>query len=180
MSPLTLLSATFKDSQSFLVVREPMARLVAAYRNKLTNLSSNHDGEYFYRHYARNIIAKYRTGVSNLTEPTFLEFVDYLLNTKPALYDEHWQPIVNYCQICRLSYKYVLKYERFQEEIDALLHILEGSKTKSLIPWMNKSLSSENLVKKYLNILPESKKRSLLQIYKLDYILFQYDFDIYL
>ena len=174
---------------SFFVVREPLERLVAAFRNKLQNITTNHDGLHFYNNYARNIISKYRKPKhldkeeSHFNEPTFQEFVDYLLDVDPHSYDEHWKPISIFCDVCHLKFKYILRYENFQKEISAFLDHLKRTnsipKSFSLL-WENRLMTDASVTKTYLSQLTTESLRNLVKIYQHDFELFGYDKSTYL
>lgn len=44
-------------------------------------------------------------------EPTFREFIDYLINTDLGSYhsDDHWIPYYQYCTPCLLNYDFINK-----------------------------------------------------------------------
>ncbi|CAG2058736.1 unnamed protein product, partial [Timema podura] len=117
-------------------VRHPFERLLSAYRDKLENVQVGHEHGtwHYYRKYGRRIVKKYRQG-GNLTktwtilsqdqyywppdktrpagiEPTFQEFVRYLIDMDIVLYsDDHWIPYYLYCTPCLLKYDIIAKVE---------------------------------------------------------------------
>ena len=111
----------------FMVVRHPFERLLSAYRDKLEDLSRDlqaRDG-YYYTMYGKHIVAEYRDKAdSNLTgiiEPTWKEFITYILNTPATKYDEHWMPIWMLCSPCIIRYDAVSKMETFSEDTQFIL-----------------------------------------------------------
>ena len=79
-----------KDYFSFIVVRHPFVRLVSAYRDKLETLT-----EYNVRYHmtdAPRMTSRRVYNSSVADNPTFPEFVDYLIRTPPNLMDKHWAP----------------------------------------------------------------------------------------
>ena len=94
---------------SFLVSRHPFARVASAYRNKLADRNKSHDGEYFYNTYSKQIIKLARgSWKAGDKEPSFNEFVHYLINTEVRDYDEHWQPIYIRCRCVRVTINIML------------------------------------------------------------------------
>ena len=79
-----------KNYFSFLVVRHPFVRLVSAYRDKLESLT-----EYNVRYHITDgprMTSRRVFNSSVADNPTFPEFVDYLIRTPPNLMDKHWAP----------------------------------------------------------------------------------------
>ncbi|RXG67775.1 Carbohydrate sulfotransferase 12, partial [Armadillidium vulgare] len=194
---------------SFLIVRHPFERLVSAFESKLIRIANNHDREFFYK-YVIDIITHYRKNDTNaitnnryqnvstlpvtnnttFDEPTFEEFVDYLLNRSVDKYDEHWRPISNLCHICSYDFDFVIKYENFQREFESLIQFFKefGRLPEEFkIGWINKAKNSfkykvqyKDKIKKYYSTLPKDKIQSLYNIYKSDFLYFDYDKEQYM
>ncbi|KAF2352665.1 Sulfotransferase, partial [Trinorchestia longiramus] len=236
-------------SESFLVTRHPLHRVVSAFRNKLETSYGNHDGAYFYKNYGSQIVRKYRkletvqlykkaeenwlhfvqfTNIGNAVEdfpliikvednfngkqrgvtimkimeilmmkydlfaeknslhappaavfrdPTFEEFVRYLIGANPAKLDEHWKSIHLYCQVCRVRYEFVLRYENLHDEATAFVQHL---KSEGVLPQHfalhhdNKGGTSDHVIRKYLSLLPAQLLDKLISMYKSDLDIFDY------
>ncbi|XP_044309754.1 carbohydrate sulfotransferase 14 isoform X2 [Varanus komodoensis] len=80
----------------FIFVRDPMERLLSAYRNKFGEIK-----EYQLK-YGVEIVKRYRKnpGKSTGDDVTFSEFLQYLLDEEVERMNEHWMPIYNLCQPC--------------------------------------------------------------------------------
>ena len=84
----------------------------------------------FRRKYGNNILKNYRVLQPNDSKyeetPTFEEFVHYLVNTPPHLFDRHWEPIVYKCHICLFEYDLIAKYECFKPKrsLDLVMSIM--------------------------------------------------------
>ena len=54
--------------------------------------------------YGKQIVAEYRdkadTNLTRVLEPTWREFVTYILNTPVTKFDEHWMPMWMLCSPC--------------------------------------------------------------------------------
>ena len=82
------------ESISFVgIIRDPVHRLISAYRDKIGRGSLLDSREYFWRLYGRKIIAKYRNITAPQTEklairqhliPTFSEFVQFVIDSYPG------------------------------------------------------------------------------------------------
>ena len=75
---------------TFLMVRHPFHRLISAFRDKLETLT-----EYNTRYHVTHGVRMTERRVHNSSvadNPTFPEFVDYLIRTPPNIMDKHWAP----------------------------------------------------------------------------------------
>ena len=120
-------SATYRDHMmktffKFLFVRDPIRRLVSAYRDKFVEPNA-----FFRREYGRAIVTKYRK--NNLVTssglksdvPTFQEFIRHILEKRNEDLDEHWIPIYDLCQPCMFSYDFIGSLENLELDLSALL-----------------------------------------------------------
>merc|ERR1711971_1382315 len=114
-----------QDTFRFMVVRHPFERILSAYRDKLEDLERDIDARdgFYYTMYGKHIVAEYRQQeAKNSTEenlgrePTWREFVTYLLNTPVTKFDEHWMPIWMLCSPCIVKYDVIAKMETFSED----------------------------------------------------------------
>ena len=87
----------FENTISFVITRHPFTRIVSAYRNKFQTDTRIEEG--FIRRYRRDICVAAR-GEWNEgdPDPSFAEFVRYLIKSKVEQYDEHWQLISLSCR----------------------------------------------------------------------------------
>ncbi|XP_041912925.1 carbohydrate sulfotransferase 14 [Alosa sapidissima] len=158
----------------FMFVREPMARLLSAYRNKFGEIES------YQKKYGAEIIRRYRKGRAkdpNIAgdDVTFTEFVRYLLDEESERMNEHWMPMYNLCQPCAITYDFIGSYERLEDDA---AHVLEkvGAPPHLRFPerqsWY-KPVTKETL-HYYLCGVPQKLLRELLPKYILDFSLFGY------
>ncbi|KAJ3598945.1 hypothetical protein NHX12_032908 [Muraenolepis orangiensis] len=163
----------------FLFVREPMERLLSAYKNKFGEM------EAYQRRYGVEIVKRYRKapgggGKAKGPPPkgddvTFTEFVRYLLDEDADRMNEHWMPAYNLCQPCAVSYDFVGSYEHLQRDADYVLRRV-GAPERVRFParqaWY-KPVTAETL-HYYLCGLPQKLLKDLLPKYILDFSLFTY------
>lgn len=191
------MNQTIQSSFKFLFVRHPFDRLVSAYRNKLEDSYAQEDGSYFYKTYGRRIVERFRinrvtdkrkgeeNSLKNMVigkEPTFPEFVDYLIHTDPEDYDEHWRPVVIHCHVCQFHFDYIIKYEHFEEEINFLIDVMQedGRLPHNFkLTWENRGNTNKNTVVEYLKQLSEEQVMQLFDKYRLDFLYFDYKTDGY-
>ena len=55
-------------------------------------------------------------------EPSFVEFVEYLIETPLDKYDEHWKPIFVLCPPCHFNFDIIVKMETFKRDTEFLLN----------------------------------------------------------
>ncbi|KAM8888720.1 carbohydrate sulfotransferase 14 isoform 1-T1 [Synchiropus picturatus] len=158
----------------FMFVREPMERLLSAYRNKFGEIES------YQKKYGVEIIKRYRKKSNKHSlvtgdDVTFAEFVRYLLDEDVERMNEHWMPVYNLCQPCAVSYDYIGYYEHLERDSEYLLEKI-GAPPDVHFPerqsWY-KPVTSETL-HYYLCSLPQKLLRELLPKYILDFSLFTY------
>ena len=87
----------FENTTSFVITRHPFTRIVSAYRNKFQ--IDTRIEEQFIRNYTGDIgVAARGSWSEGDPEPSFAEFVKYLIKTKVEQYNEHWQLISLRCR----------------------------------------------------------------------------------
>ncbi|XP_056402826.1 carbohydrate sulfotransferase 14 [Hyla sarda] len=155
----------------FLFVRDPLERLLSAYRNKFGEIKE------YQQRYGMEIVRRYRkdpTG-SKGDDVTFSEFVRYLLDEDVEKMNEHWMPISNLCQPCAVPYQYIGTYERLRQDASQVLDTI-GAPPYIQFPerqaWY-KPVTKETL-RYFLCNTPQGLIRELLPKYVLDYSLFAY------
>jgi len=176
-----------KDTYRFMVSRHPFERLLSAYRDKLESLDRdiiNRDGWYFSK-YGKAIVSEYRENISgNLSskaEPTWKEFVTYLINTPITKFDEHWMPMWMLCSPCVVRYTAIAKMESFSEDTQFIINEagLEDSLT---VEWKHRTgtVGNSDTIVDYYSQLTKSEIAALYTKYRLDFELYGYDPDPYL
>ncbi|CAL7945264.1 unnamed protein product [Xylocopa violacea] len=186
-----------KATKKLLVVRHPFERLLSAYRDKLENsvAGREHGTLHFYRKYGSKIVEKYRE--SNFTkprpdqtvrrkdepppagiEPTFREFVQYLIHTDLANYgDDHWMPYYLFCAPCIVDYDIIAKVETLWRDQIYTIHKLQLQEV--IKPRWQHSAGYSNASKIYFNQLNRGMIEKLYEKFKLDFELFDYTPDLY-
>ncbi|XP_061635600.1 carbohydrate sulfotransferase 14 [Phyllopteryx taeniolatus] len=159
----------------FMFVREPMERLLSAYRNKFGEIES------YQRKYGAEIVKRYRKNRAGKSlriagdDVTFAEFVRYLLDEDAERMNEHWMPMYNLCQPCALRYDFIGSYEHLERDAEFVLRSV-GVPPHVSFParqaWY-KPVTAETL-HYYLCSLPQKLLRELLPKYILDFSLFAY------
>lgn len=178
-SDLTFLSDLSEDEATyrlrhyykFLFVREPMERLLSAYRNKFGEIKD------YQQKYGMEIVRRYREkpGTSQGEDVTFSEFLHYLLDEDVEKMNEHWMPIYNLCQPCAVTYDFIGSYERLREDANT---VLEAINAPPYIQFPERQAWYKPVTKETLHYFlcntPRGLIRELLPKYILDFSLFAY------
>ena len=122
----------------------------------------------------KNISRMHSPCMSRL-EPTFWEFVQYVVRNPAA--DEHWRPYSQSCEVCSVTYKYVIKFERMEKEEKELMNIL-GMAERFPPLFLKMKSGRENVTEKYLKMLRKEDCMKLLKVYSKDIETFGYFEDI--
>ena len=165
--------AMLKTYTTIFYVREPFERLLSAFRDKFETYTTS-----LYSKMGREIIGKVRKSSENLNSnelPSFGEFTEYL-STLPDTpqWDVHWRPSHQVCYPCAIDYDYVGRFETVKEDAD---HILQQLKLDKMVefPSFSGSQTSKKLTK-YYSQLPRDRIEKIIEIYRTDFEMFNYDF----
>ena len=102
---------------SFLIVRHPFERILSAYRDKFfinftysrnTKEREEQKRMEFLKTYGQQIIRKYRKTepVDEIykTTPTFIEFINFVIDQPLSKHNPHWRPAYLHCMPCHINY----------------------------------------------------------------------------
>nr|XP_054761308.1 carbohydrate sulfotransferase 11-like [Lytechinus pictus] len=167
-----------RNYTTFVFMRDPLARVLSAYRNKL----EEHNAPY-QKAFGRRIIERYRDNPSKLeletgVDVTFAEFVRFITDKDAKNnMERHWKPVYQMVLPCNMHFDYIGKLETGKKDsenilrylrIDHLVHLKE--------PYKNTSNTEEIFTKYYKTITKEYLHR-LYEIYAPDFKLFGYSMD---
>ena len=188
-------------SLKFIIVRHPFERIVSAFRDKLENINigREHGTLHFYEKYGKKIVKKYRQPGQEMhkysqdmdnpklpppegIEPTFEEFIKYLIDTDLVLYsDDHWMPYYLHCTPCHIDFDVIAKFETLQRDQN---YIIQKRKLQDRIQpsWkhLTKGMETSRMVQKYFSTINKDDLYKLYNKYRLDFELFDYNIDEYL
>ncbi|KAK3891853.1 hypothetical protein Pcinc_004271 [Petrolisthes cinctipes] len=189
--------SVFESSLRFLVVRHPFTRLLSAYRDKIARPNPKPFAPFF-QDLQEAIVSKYRTperemqeDSSNSSQPTFSEFVDFIIDsTKDLKTPKDWQvnvmcwlPYWVQCGVCSSDYQVVIKLETMQTDVQFLAYAAGLKEIQNIYEWRNvggESSSSSSVSSKYYSTLSRSQVQELYEIFRLDFELFGYSVDEFL
>uniref|UniRef100_A0A8C5KDE2 Carbohydrate sulfotransferase n=1 Tax=Jaculus jaculus TaxID=51337 RepID=A0A8C5KDE2_JACJA len=156
----------------FLFVRDPLERLLSAYRNKFGEIRE------YQQRYGAEIVRRYRAGAGPSPagdDVTFPEFLRYLVDEDPEHMNEHWMPVYHLCQPCAVHYDFVGSYERLEADANQVLEWVQAP-THVRFParqaWYRPA-SPESL-HYHLCSVPRALLQDVLPKYILDFSLFAY------
>ncbi|XP_064619547.1 carbohydrate sulfotransferase 11-like [Lineus longissimus] len=113
--------------KTFVIVRDPLERILSAYRDKLLM------GREFYAFYSKRILRAYREGykAEDDVDLEFHEFIRFLLDQERfqiGYVDEHWDSFFNECLPCSINYDVIGKYETMETDSNFVLQYLGWNK----------------------------------------------------
>lgn len=111
-----------KEYYKFMFVREPLTRLVSAYKDKfLLNNTS------FHKSYGRKIVKSVRKNApanSKGNDVSLKEFLQYITESRVEDMNEHWMPFYELCQPCAVSYDFIGSFENLEPDANQVLEEL--------------------------------------------------------
>ncbi|XP_061814837.1 carbohydrate sulfotransferase 12-like [Nerophis lumbriciformis] len=173
------MEAKLKHYTKFMFVREPLVRLISAFRNKLLSLN-----QFYYQGLGRLLLRRYgnlsdppltvKEAVASGIQPTFYHFVQHLLNSTSHMSDYHWKQFYRLCQPCYIEYDFIGHQETLDEDA---LEVLTSLNVEKLIkfPPAYQNATSPATLSKWLKEVPLEDRRKLYELYKKDYQLFGYE-----
>ena len=143
--------------------------------------------QWFWNLHGKHIIAKYRSKYPFLPQatngiprtearairqgliPTFVEFVDYVIDTYPQ-HDAHWAPLTDQIDFCNINYKLVFRVEKLNDQLSKEFDRLtrQDFEVISGIGGHKTNTSSLSL-QDYIDQLSKEQKSGLQRVYELDY-----------
>ena len=131
----------FKSYYKFMFVRNPLERLVSAYRNKIESPVSYSQQTKFPEHLKVSILQRYRVDelyswtrankegnqqqqVTNITV-TFSEFIRNFVETDSMELNEHFRPVIDICHPCLAQFNFYGNFRNFSTDIHQLIRKFE-------------------------------------------------------
>jgi len=178
-------------SLKFLVVRHPFERVISAYMDKLAdyNRDLKYRGGYYYAMYGADIVAKFRQKYQDKfpknplfmrKEPSFVEFVEFLIETPVSKYDEHWKPQFILCPPCHFKFDVIVKMETFDRDTNFILSqrnldgVISLTKKHTSIGKKKEKKKESNLVKALFSQVSKKMVQALYEKYRIDFQMFEY------
>ncbi|KAM4690498.1 carbohydrate sulfotransferase 9-like [Rhinophrynus dorsalis] len=151
--------------------RDPLQRIVSAYRDKFL-----HSGGYYGTHIANIIRSKIRKNNKSNATVSFEEFVRYILQQKASTLDIHWIPMHYLCDPCNIKYDILGKFQTLKKDSDYVLKTIGAPDDLKYpeIKQYNETRTDTDIASKYFTQLPLNLFQLLVDVYRLDFMLFGY------
>lgn len=157
----------------YVFVRNPMERIVSAYRNKIAKtVNTSLIGEKFEEGYKAKIMKAFKPteynawlkgGKKGPMYPTFSEFVQYLTMENLKKVNEHFQPVIYLCHPCAINYNFYGNFKLLPRDAETLLinFQLNNSYYDSQSYISHKKYNTSELVPNYFSELTSQQKEAL-------------------
>ena len=169
-----LWNSTLQHYTKFLVVRDPMQRILSAYYDKLRDDTP-----------LLPFLRVMREYFNRTDTVPFSDFVHFLTDPGYHLqYNIHWKSYNRLCSPCNIQYDYILRLETMEYDQNHILPLLRMN-TKRPLPKLNLSPNSnimdtnhkQDHLDEYWSV-EESQLRDLLQRYYIDRTIFGYQYNM--
>ena len=155
----------------FVFVREPLHRLLSAYKDKFIGRDRAYG-----RKVRRQIVKAYRPQdyKPNYKDVniTFAEFIQYFSNDVKR--DQHWRQYEKLCHPCVINYDFIGHLETLEEDA-ALLFRMAGINDRVSFPPIHKSTSTDELLEYYSQV-PTQYITRIGELYRSDFEIFGYEY----
>lgn len=173
-----------KNYLKFLFVREPFERLVSAYRNKFT-LKYNSS---FHKRFGTRIIRRYRKNATqdallNGADVKFKEFAEYLVDPatqRDGPLNEHWQTVYQLCHPCHIHYDLVGKYDTLEDDANYVLRLVGVGDSLRFPSYAKSTRTTDAMTAQFFSNISTQQQVQLYQLYKMDFLMFNYSTPSYL
>lgn len=168
-----------KNYTKVIFVRDPLERLLSAYRSKFVNTRQ------FDQIYGARIISNFRQNYTkiqntNSSTVTFLEFVKFVTEKERTWFQEknlHWSPYWDVCYPCTVNYDYIGKFENLVDEANDILRYIGATK----IQFPNRDLfyyasKTKNVMNMHYSKIPQKYLENISKMFERDFKLFSYKF----
>ena len=152
----------------FVFVREPLERLLSAYKDRLVKHATTTIDE------RKEIVKKFRPWEF---EPegknfvSFVEFIGYISDNNTI--NPHWRQYEKLCHPCVFNYDFIGHLETLEEDA-ALLLKMAGITDRVTFPPIHKSTGSTEALQYYSQVPPEYINR-IGELYRSDFEMFGYE-----
>ena len=162
-----------KNYFTFLFVRDPMERVLSAYKDKFLK-----ENKYFHQVIGRRIVKHYRRNATQQaletgSDVSFSEFANYVVDSH-RIPDEHWAPYDKLCHPCAVNYDFIGRFENLYEEASYLIKKAGIEDRVSSHSFHSSNTAADML--HYYSQIPKERILQMAKIYESDYEMFGYPF----
>ncbi|OWF34695.1 carbohydrate sulfotransferase 11-like [Mizuhopecten yessoensis] len=167
-----------EEYKKYIVVRNPLERLLSAYRNKLAGRGIKDTS---FREAGKLIVKRIRLNATRESlkkgdDVTFLEFVKFLTDEDTKHLNDHWELYARLCRPCLINYDFVGKYETIKRDADFILKDI-GAPPEVRFPLRSEKYSTEKTINTFDNFysqIPADYIQKLYNRYRSDFDIFGY------
>ncbi|XP_070198058.1 carbohydrate sulfotransferase 11-like isoform X2 [Littorina saxatilis] len=167
----------------FMFVRNPLERLLSAWRNKFqTNMSTSVS---FRRYFVQVIVRQYRNDSQQLDKKSldsvqirFDEFLRFVVDQaeKGAVLNDHWERFHKLCHPCTVRYDFVGRYEHLEEDA---MRVLKSVHADRMVRFPERSAvykhsRTTEVMREFYKDIPASLLKRVYRCYQEDFQLFNY------
>ncbi|XP_019646353.1 PREDICTED: carbohydrate sulfotransferase 11-like [Branchiostoma belcheri] len=162
----------------FMIVREPLERLLSAYQDKFrygraVDLFEALYGDHFVK--GRTTGEKKRLETGGRLNVTFPEFVRGVLTRRREYKNVHWAPQHGICHPCVIHYDYIGHLDTMGDDVKFIMH-KTGILGKVAAPTQAARRADDNMAKMYAEI-PHEDIIKLGEVFSFDYEAYGFSFD---
>ncbi|XP_047497314.1 carbohydrate sulfotransferase 11-like [Penaeus chinensis] len=168
--------------RKLLYVRNPLARVVSTYRDKVERYTGQ-ERVNFPQYLAAKLKEKFGLSLRhNGNEEdlvTFRNFVKLIVaqdDHEAMIMDPHWRSIHETCNPCAIPYDFIGQFERLPEDEPFLLRWLGPDRALPRLPTDKYRNGAAQVTRCYFSNLDAALKLSFFAKYFLDYVSFDYEF----
>ena len=175
-----LTEEALKTSLKFFIVRHPLQRLLSSYIDQITNPDVL---PVEFQRLQKYIVTYYRSQDDVLSQPTFPEFVNFVINQTKNLEFFQWNRVLGWypyyykCRPCDITYDAIIKYENILEEEK---YITDKKEFNNIVDTSYSPNSISRQEEIFYSQLTKSEILNLHKIYLIDFEMFSYNLEPYL
>ena len=175
--------------KKFMFVRDPLVRLLSAFRNKF--LGPNHAQWFryvdeivtFYNKYPMLPFNRTMTWSLMKTGISFRIFLQFLVDHRKVgekISNRHYALYENLCAPCKVQYDYIGEFDNLETEANAIFEDLSIGFRFPLRRGNDTALKTVELMHKYLSSVPKELLSAVLALYSTDFMHFGYNYSKWL
>ncbi|KAI4799225.1 hypothetical protein KUCAC02_017081 [Chaenocephalus aceratus] len=132
------------------------------------------------RHYRKNATQE---ALVNGADVKFKEFAEYLVDPatqRDGELNEHWQTIYELCHPCHIHYDMVGKYDTLEEDANYVLRLVGVGDSLRFPSYAKSTRTTDAMTAQFFSNISIQQQIQLYQLYKLDFLMYNYTIPSYL
>ena len=169
-----------KNFYKFMIVRDPIERLVSAYRNKLEDKSNPGMLLKELSKKMRKLFDARRQGYNKTKTAayyiTFPEFIHHIIETPLHELNQHWMPFNDLCRPCDIQYDFIGSLDNLKRDTTYVMKKVKLDETKYYVKKTIGSVkqTTRKSTANFLKDVPKDHFDRLVKMLQLDFELFGY------